>query len=130
MDKNIMIIGIFATLAIVGIVLFVNSTISGNVVGTGDEYAFDYYVARPWSGMQFRTESGVVVMQGEQVINQVCRNSVFCDGKASYVCCNDMGTDCQIPAKADEARGGCPLIRRSKCQCREDYIAGLQERYG
>jgi hypothetical protein len=123
MDKPVMFAGIFAIIAIVGIVLFVNSTITGQYFA-----AEDYYV-RP-SGMQMRVESGVMVLQSEQVVNQVCRNAIYCNGLTRYTCCNDEGTSCVLPTAGEEAKGSCPGTHRSRCQCREDYVAGLFERYG
>lgn len=124
MDKNVMLAGIFAIIAIVGIVLFVNNTITGAYYFAAD----DYYV-KP-SGMQFRVESGVAVLQSDVAVNQVCRNAVPCGGQAQYVCCRHDGTECILPSDDDAARGSCPLTHRSRCQCREDHVAGLVERYG
>jgi hypothetical protein len=123
MDKPVMFAGIFGIIAIVGIVLFVNTSISGQYFA-----AEDFYV-RP-SGMQMRVESGVMVLQTEQVVNQVCRNSVNCNGLTRYTCCNDEGTSCVLPTAGEETAGKCPGTHRSRCQCREDYVAGLYERYG
>lgn len=126
MDKPIMITGIFAILAIIGIVLFVNNaTISGRVISIN---ADDFYV-RP-TGMQMRVESGVMVLQSETPINSVCKNAIFCNGERSYTCCNHEGTSCILPSNDDANKGSCPLTHRSRCQCREDYIAGLVEKYG
>ncbi len=123
MDKSIALAGIFAVVAIIAIVLFVNSTITGGIIG-----ADDFYV-RP-TGMQMRLESGVVVLQSDPAIIQVCRNAIACDGKASYTCCKHDGTVCVLPSAEDVARGGCPKAHRSRCQCKEDYVAGLIEKYG
>ncbi len=117
MDKSVALAGIFGILAIIGIVLFVNGFITGKV---------SYYPA----GMQLRTESGVQVLQSEVVVNQVCRNAIFCEGQSRYVCCNHDGSSCAIPSAENQAAGSCPLSHRSRCQCREDYIAGLEEKYG
>jgi len=124
MEKKIMLVGIFALAAIVAIVLVVQNTLTGMVYFAAD----DYYV-RP-SGMQMRVESGVMVLQSDVVVNQVCRNAVACDGESRYTCCNHDGTSCIRPDQDDAARGSCPPTHRSRCQCREDYVAGLYERYG
>jgi hypothetical protein len=123
MEKSVIIAGIFGIIAIVGIVLLVNSTITGQYFA-----AHDYYV-RP-SGMQMRVESGVMVLQSDVAVNQVCRNSINCNGLTRYTCCNDEGTSCVLPTAGEETAGRCPSSHRSRCQCREDYVAGLFERYG
>lgn len=123
MTKQLAILGIFASLSIVGIVLFVNGTISGLY------FAEDDYYVRP-SGIQFRVESGVAVLQSDVAVNQVCRNAVPCDYQSSYTCCTHDGSDCIVPSQASQSAGSCPLSHRSRCQCREDYVAGLVERYG
>lgn len=118
MNKSVALAGIFGILAIIGIVLFVNGFITGGVIE-------GYYLP----GMHIRTESGVQILQSDVVVNQVCRNAIFCDGQATYTCCKHDGTACTLPSDEDAARGSCPLTHRSRCQCREDYIAGLQEKY-
>jgi len=124
MDKTLL-AGVFAILAIVGIVFIVNSSITGMYV---DTYGPDFYV-RP-SGMQMRVESGVAVLQSDVVVNQVCRNAVFCEGQARYVCCEHNAQSCQLPTAEQEAANVCPLTHRSRCLCREAYIADLFEQYG
>jgi hypothetical protein len=121
MDKAIALTGIFGMIAIITIVLVVNSSLSGMVIG-----ADDYYV-RP-SGMTLRSESGVVVLQSEVVTSEMCRNTAFCNGQTRYTCCKHDGTGCILPL--DDTTGSCPLSHRSRCQCREDYVAGLVEKYG
>lgn len=121
MEKNIMFVGIVGIAVIVGIVLFVNSTISGLY------FAADDYYVRP-SGLQFRVESGVAVLQHDMPVISSCRNSAVCSGEAAYSCCNHDGSECILPAEAEESRGACPATHRARCQCREDYIAGLMER--
>ena len=124
MDKTLL-AGVLAILAIVGIVFVVNTSITGMYIET---YGPDFYV-KP-SGMQMRVESGVAVLQSEVVTNQVCRNAVFCDGQSRYVCCSHDAQSCQLPTEAQKAANVCPLNHRSRCLCREDYIAGLFERFG
>ena len=135
MDKPVMIAGIFAVIAIVGIVLFVNSTITGKVIDYpsvyhpyNNIYAQDFYV-KP-SGVKMGVSSGTVYLETEHVINGVCKNTINCHGLSDYVCCKHDGTDCIIPPKEYRDAGFCTYTHRSKCQCREDYIAGLVERYG
>jgi hypothetical protein len=122
MEKQVMLAGIFGITTIIAIVLLVNSA------NTGLYWADDYYV-RP-SGMQMRVESGVVVLQTEPVINEVCHNAAYCNGQATYSCCSHDSTSCIIPSQEDHTRGSCPSTHRSRCQCREDYVAGLIEKYG
>lgn len=128
MDKAVTFAGIFGILAIVGIVLFVNGSISGSYVSFTEPYSRDFLV-RP-SGMRFYDDSGQVTMRSDSPINQVCKNAPFCNNQATYACCNDVGTDCQLPSLDDQAQGTCPGLRRGKCQCREDYIAAIQEASG
>ncbi|MEM4254188.1 MAG: hypothetical protein QXR48_02265 [Candidatus Woesearchaeota archaeon] len=135
MDKSIMLAGIFAVIAIVGIVLFVNNTITGKVVDYpsvyypyNNIYADDFYV-KP-TGVRMDVASGVVFLRPDQVINNVCMNTVKCYGLSDFVCCKHDGTECVIPPKEYRDAGTCPLTHRSKCQCKEDYIAGLVEKYG
>lgn len=124
MEKKIGLIGIVALVAIIVMVFVVNTTLSGMLIN-----ADDYYV-RP-SGMQWRVESGVSILQSEPVINQVCRNTIPCGNtRITYTCCKHDGSGCILPSAADQSRGSCPLSYRSRCQCREDYVAGLIEKYG
>ncbi len=118
-----MLVGIFAILAIVSIVMVVNVPSTGLSI-----YDADYYV-KP-SGMHFNTQSGVTVLQGDQPIVSACSSTVFCDGEASYTCCQQDTGACVLPGKIDESKGACPSTHRSRCQCREAYIADLFEVYG
>ncbi|MEM4240304.1 MAG: hypothetical protein QXM31_03445 [Candidatus Woesearchaeota archaeon] len=133
MDKAL-IAGVFAIIAIVGIVLFVNSSITGKFYYPSvyypynNIYADDFYV-KP-TGMKMDVASGVVFLRPDQVVNDVCRNAVNCYGLSDYTCCKHDGTDCMIPPEEYRAAGLCTYTHRSKCLCREDYIAGLVERYG
>ena len=128
MDKAVTFAGIFGILAIVGIVLFVSSSISCSYVSFTEPYSRDFLV-RP-SGMRFYDDSGQVTMRSDSPINQVCKNAPFCNGQATYTCCNDVGTDCQLPSYGDQSQGSCPGIRRGRCQCREDYLGAIQEATG
>ena len=129
MNKSIMIAGIFAVIAIVGIVLFVNSTITGKVYYPYNNiYADDFYV-KP-TGVKMGVASGTVYLQTEQVVNDVCRNAVNCFGLSTFVCCMHDGRECIVPAKEYRDAGSCPGTHRSRCLCREDYVAMLYEKYG
>jgi len=129
MDKTIMIAGIFAVIAIVGIVLFVNSTITGRVYYPYNNiYADDFYV-KP-TGMKMDVASGTVFLRPDQVVSNVCMNAVECHGLSGYTCCKHDGTSCIIPPKEYRDAGMCPSSHRSRCLCREDYVAGLVEKYG
>jgi hypothetical protein len=121
--KQIALAGIVAMIAIVTMVLVVQSSLTAQVIGADDFYT------QP-SGMQMRLESGVVVLQSDVVTNSPCKNAVFCQNAAQYVCCRHDGTSCVLPEDGNRASGSCPLTHRNRCQCREDYIAGLVERYG
>lgn len=121
-NKKIAVVGIFGILAVIAIVLFVNNTL------TGMYYAADDYYVRP-SGMQFRVESGVAILQADVAVIATCKNAIFCENQARYTCCNHMGTECILPSTLEEAQGRCPLTHRSRCQCKEDYIANLYEKY-
>lgn len=123
MSKAILLTGIVAIVAIITMVLVVNTTLTGMVVGAQDFYT------RP-SGMQFRVESGVEFLQSEVVTGQMCKNAVFCQGQTTYTCCRHDGTSCILPTAGEHVLGACPRTHRSRCQCREDYIAGLIEEYG
>lgn len=129
MDKSIMIAGILAVIAIIGIVLFVNTSITGQVYYPYNNiYAQDFYV-KP-SGIQMETSSGVVLLQTDNVINNVCSNAVTCGNTGTYTCCKHDASACIVPDKGYQSLGSCPMTYRSKCLCREDYVAGLMERYG
>ncbi len=129
MDKAVMVAGIFAILAIVGIVLFVNSSVTGKVYYPYNNiYAPDFYV-KP-TGMQMDVSSGVVYLKSDQIINNVCMNTVLCGGKSPYVCCKHDGTECIVPPAEYQEAGSCPLTHRGRCLCKEDYMAGLIEKYG
>jgi len=129
MDKAVMVAAIFAVIAIVGIVLFVGNSISGQIYYPYNNiYAQDFYV-RP-SGVQMETASGVVLLQTDNVINNVCSNAVNCGNTGTYTCCKHDGSSCIVPDPGFQEVGTCPMAHRSKCLCREDYIAGLVERYG
>jgi hypothetical protein len=123
MSKQILITGIVAVIAIVAIVLIVDATLTGFVIGASDFYT------RP-SGMQMRLESGVVVLQSDVAVNSVCKNAIFCESQATYTCCRHDGTSCILPTAGEHLLGSCPKTHRSRCQCREDYVAGLVEEYG
>ncbi len=133
-----MLAGIFAVIAIVGIVLFVNSTITGKVTDDypsvyypyNNIYAQDFYVGRPSGGVKMVVESGVVLLQTEPVVNDVCRNAVNCFGLSTFVCCMHDGRECIVPNKENRLAGSCPTTHRSRCLCREDYMANLFEKYG
>jgi hypothetical protein len=129
MDKAIMVAGVFAIIAIVGIVLFVSGAINANVYYPYNNiYAQDFYV-RP-SGVQMVVESGSVLLQTDSVINDVCRNTILCGNDAPYVCCKHDGTSCILPPIENQQAGSCTNLYRSKCLCKEDYVAALMERYG
>jgi len=118
-----MLVGIFAILAIVSIVMVVNSPNVGLSI-----YDDSFYV-RP-SGLHFNEQSGVSVLQGDQPIVSSCSSTVFCDGNAPYTCCSQTSNTCVLPSKLEESKGSCPNTHRSRCQCREAYIADLFEVYG
>ncbi|MEM2916426.1 MAG: hypothetical protein QXT19_03670 [Candidatus Woesearchaeota archaeon] len=129
MDKPVIVAGILAILAIVGIVFFVNSAMTGKFYYPYNNiYADDFYV-KPTS-VRMDVASGVVFLRPDQVINNVCMNTVLCSGKSSYVCCKHDGTECIIPPKEYQESGSCPLTHRGRCLCKEDYLAGLVEKYG
>lgn len=129
MDKSIILAGIFAVIAIVGIVLFVNNSITGKVYYPYNNiYADDFY-AKP-TGVRMDVASGVVFLRPDQVINNVCMNTVECHGLSDFVCCKHDGTECIIPPKEYRDAGVCTYTHRSKCLCKEDYLAGLVEKYG
>lgn len=130
MDKAVIVAGIVAVIAIVGIVLFVSHSISGQAVyyPNNNIYAQDFYV---WpSGVQMKTDSGVVLLQTDNVINNVCSSTLACNGTSTYVCCKHDASSCFVPDKDYQSYGNCPNAYRSKCLCREDYVAGLVEKYG
>jgi hypothetical protein len=126
-DKAVTFAGIFGVLAIVGIVLFVNSSISGAYVSFTEPYSRDFLV-RP-SAMEMHDDNGLITMRSDAPINQVCKNAPSCQGQASYTCCNDVGTECVLPSIADQSANSCPSVRRSRCLCREDYLGGIAEQY-
>jgi hypothetical protein len=129
MDKAVMVAGVFAIIAIVGIVLFVNSSINANVYYPYNNiYAQDFYV-KP-TGVQMKTESGVVLLQTDSVINDVCRNTIVCGNTGTYTCCKHDGSGCIIPPPEYQQAGLCTNEYRGKCLCKEDYVAALMERYG
>ncbi len=134
MDKAVMVAGIFAVLAIVGIVFFVNNSMTGKVYYPAVYYPYnniysdDFYV-KP-TGVKMDVASGVVFLRPDQVINNVCMNAVMCGGKSSYVCCKHDGTECIVPSKEYQDANSCPLTHRGRCLCKEDYMSGLIEKYG
>ena len=123
MSTKLAVVGIFAVLAIVSIVLIVGPSSTGFSI-----YDNSYFV-KP-SGLHFNAQSGVEVLQGDQPIISSCSSTVFCDGNAAYACCSQTSNTCVLPGKLDEIKGACPDTHRSRCQCREAYIADLFEIYG
>lgn len=120
MDKQIMLAGIVAIITIVTIVLVIDSSLTG----------LSLYGEMLPAGMQLRTESGVEVFDLPRAINNACWSTINCNGRSTYVCCSHDGTSCVLPGIADQRKGSCPLTHRSRCQCKEDFTAGLEEEYG
>ncbi len=128
MEKAVIVSGVLAIIAIVGMVLYVNSSISGAVYYPYNNiYADDFYV-RP-SGVKMGVASGSVYLYTDSVINNVCGSTVDCHGLSTYTCCNHIGSECIIPPEEYREVGMCPGTHRGRCVCKEDYIAMLHEKY-
>lgn len=130
MDKAVMVAGIFAIIAIIGIVFFVNNANVGKVVYYPENniYANDFYTFP--TGVKMGVAGTMTYLYTDAVINDVCRNTIPCYGLSTYTCCKHDGSECIIPPKEYRDVGACTNVQRSKCVCQEDYVAGLFERYG
>jgi hypothetical protein len=136
MDKNVAIAGMFGIITIVAIVLLVNTSLTGNLVDVIERDTSDVvrgnmndFFVKP-TGMRFRHEGNIVILESKVEISTVCRNTISCNGQALYACCNGDGTGCVLPTASEESIGRCPNQYRSRCQCKEDYLAALEEEYG
>lgn len=115
MNKQLVVLGIVAVLAVAGITILVDGLLAEMSGVTGQAWTM-------------RVESGVEVLQGEMPTISVCRNTVYCDGAATYTCCAHDALSCVLPTEAEQRQGSCPLTHRSRCVCGEAYDAYLEEK--